>query len=308
MSHRLFRCCCSILVVSLATLAACNGKDQDAGSGKKDKAAYELAAADISDMVGVVSAYLPFIHPTKDKSRYAPKRRADLDKAATVAANKMRSGANRARLKAERSKSVVSNELAKPLMEVTKVCANAEDSDALAKCDGVVKALNKALQDAASKAKALGVNKFPVIGPDSIGKVASDELAPFQLAIGGGKLEQTYFALRKDPKATPGQVVKACRAAEAFAGTNAKSVERVSEDIRKLAIHHKLAIESQCNKLTGADIVHNGLDTCTKDKKSPECKLACAKGKALMNVGVPAAAYLPFEKAYADACEEEDKK
>jgi len=300
---------CYWVLVALSTLlASCAGKEQGGGPGKKDKKAYEQAASDVGDMVGVISAFMPFIHPVKEKGKYAPKRRPDLDKAATVAANHIRSAANRARLKAERSKTVVSMELTKPFIGVIKACTNAEDPEALGKCDGSIKALKKALEAVAKEAKALGVQKFPTIGPDAIGKVANDELSPYRTAIGGGKLEQTYFAMRKDPKATPGKIINACRAAERFADTNAKSVERVSEPIRKLAIHHKLAIESQCNKLSGADIVHKGLDACKKDDKSPECKLACAKAKAVMNFGVPAAAFIPFETDYAETCEEDDKK
>jgi hypothetical protein len=273
------------------------------------KAQYETAIKDIGTMVAVVAAYRPYIERKAPTGKFAVKRRPDIDKANTQAANFVRSACNRARQKAQQSTSAVSKELAAPLISTLKACTNAEEPKQLKGCSKAIDDLDKSLAQAATQAKAAGVTTpFPRVAKEYINAKAKAEVAPFLKAIGDGPKEKVYFLALADAKRDGQSVIGACETAKAETDMALNEVKKVSEDLRKLAVHHKYAIEVSCNKLkvTASTIFALSEKCDLKNKaslKSPECMQHCSKAKGILNQGIPAAAFVSIEQEHKDRCD-----
>ncbi len=291
-----------------AVLAAC-----DKGGGGGDKEAYQKAIADTKDMIGVISAFLPHLEPKPGTGKYAPQRRPDLDRGATFAGNAIRSAANRARQKLQGEGTAVATALAEPFIAVTKACADAQDSEAAAKCKSSVNALDAALQEASSKATAAGATEsFPRVGAAAIGEAGKKELGPLLTAMGGGKDETAFYAKLEDAAASAQDVVNACQAAEDEGTVNMKAVEKIDEEARKTAAVHREMIKAVCARVGRADAARAGLASCLEEKekkkklgkeREEECVLVCTAGKAAVDEGIPAATFSKIPGLYKDFCE-----
>ncbi|MCC6559286.1 MAG: hypothetical protein IT372_40705 [Polyangiaceae bacterium] len=282
--------------------AGCGGKEEGNDPAAAAKKAYEAAGAELKKAVGIISAYQPHLGPQDSKDKYAPKRRADLDRAATYAADEIRHAANIARQRLERSGDAI-KDLVGALRAVSKACADAADQPAVEKCAAAVKALDEVIQktDAASAAAGAGV-KLPRVAPDSITDEAKKSLATFMKVRGPGPAEAAYIEKRADEKIAVADLISACQAAAEEAGATQSAFEKADEPLRLIGVTHKMSVDSQCNGLNGTDALRKDLEGCRKKAKSSECAIVCGKAKNILDEGVPAAAFTPLEKDYADIC------
>ena len=170
--------------------------------------------------------------------------------------------------------------------------------DAVQKVEGAIKAA-----ETASASAGAGV-KLPHIVPESITEEAKKDAAPFMQAKGPGAAEKAYAEKRSDTAISVSDLVTACQAAATETGAVAAKYEKADERLRLVAVTHKLAVEAQCNGLTTTDNLHKDLLDCKKKAKSTECKIICGKSKALIEDGLPAAAFTSMEKDTADICKE----
>ncbi len=302
--------------MTVALCAGCNGDGDkpNAGSSKED---YEQAITALVEPVGLISAYLPYLKNPEDKEKgqkYAPKRRYDEVKGAFHAANEIRHTTNAASQKFRRSKSKVLKDLGPPLVKVTKACATPDEMPAVERCKKEVAVLAKVLEKLAEDAKAAGATKkFPLIGPDAVTETAKKKIAPYQEALGPGKLELVHWATLKDEKATTTDVISNCQAAHGEAEAVWKAFEKADPEVRKLAAIHMLAVKAQCNQAQITDGILMAVRTCAEkysednkkkieEEEEQECKLACANAKTRIGIGVPAAALAPLEKEYEELC------
>jgi hypothetical protein len=292
--------------VGLALLGGCGGKKTE--GPVVDKAAAETAVTEMRDHVALIAVYLPYLRdPEKEKREaYSPPRRPDVLQAAFYACNEIRHTANIARQVAARSSSPIAKELADPMTEVAKICADPRDPEVIARCAASIKSLDAALEKAAGKASATGsTTKFPRVAPDFVDDKARAAIANFLKAIGPNEPEKKYLAMIGDGSATPEAVRSACDAASAEHQGIETAMAPIGEELRKLAVHHRLALESQCNRLGYADGATLGVETCKKDKKGTECTSGCGRSKKVLDDGIPAAAFAKLAELYQEFCVED---
>jgi len=300
--------------MTVACCAGCNGNDGKANA-EGGKADYEQAIAALTEPIGLISAYLPYLKQPDDKGeKYAPKRRYDQVKASFHAADEIRHATNATSQKFRRSKSKVLASLVPGLIKVTKLCASPDEMPAVEKCEAEVMAFAKLLEGLAKEAKAAGATKaFPMIGPDAVTETAKKKIAPYQQALGPGKLELVHWATLKDEKATTTDVIINCKAAHGEAEAVWKAFEKADPEVRKLAAIHMLAVKAQCSQAEITDGILMAVRTCAEiysddnkkkieEGQEQECKLACANSKTRIGIGVPAAALAPLEKEYEELC------
>ena len=295
----------------VVAVVAC-GKGEDAGKGS-DKETYQQAIVQVKEPVAVIAAYLAYLEPKALAGKYAPTRRPDFDRSATFAGNGIRHGANTARQKLQASSSPVLLALAEPFVAVTRACADLPGIEGSLKCKTAVQALDAALQDAAGKAAAAGVaDPFPRVADSAISDAAKKEIAPLVQAMGSGKEELSFYAKLEDPAATAQIIVDACQAAEDEGTTNMKAVEKIDEEVRKVAAVHREMIKATCARVGRADKARAELDSCLQEKekkkvlskeRDEECRLICSGGKAAIEEGLPAAAFAKIPELYKELCE-----
>jgi hypothetical protein len=262
-------------------LAACGkGTDPEAEKTAAEKSAHEAAIADLKQPIALIAAYEPYATFPDQTPKYTP-----------------------ARQKLEVSSADASKGVQAALKSVTEACADASEPGSLTKCADTVKALDGALEKAGAAASAMGVTaKYPRVAPESVTDEAKAAIAPFLRAKGPGAAEKAYVEKRSDPKATPADVIAACQAAQTDADAAAMTFEKADEPIRLVAVTRKMARDSQCRRLEELQNLNKDLLDCKKKAKSTECKIVCGKVKNWMEDGLPAAAFTPIEKDYADIC------
>lgn len=298
-----------LLGLGIALLGGCGG-EKDKGP-VIDKAAAEKTIADLHDHVALISAYVPYLrNPEKEKREaYSPPRRPDVLQTAFYACNEIRHSANVARQAAAASSSQLSKDLVNPIIEVTKICADPRDPEVIEKCAASVKALDAELEKAAGKASSVGAaGKFPRIAADYVDDKARAAIANFLKAIGPNEPEKAYLAKIGDAAASAEDVQNACAAASGEHQSIETGMAAVGEELRKLAVHHRLALESQCNRLGYADGAQKGILLCEKDKKGSECTSGCGRGKKVLEDGIPAAAFAKLPEQFQEYCVEDEDK
>ena len=294
----------TLLLPATLLLAACGNNNAENAKAEAEKKAMDAAAASLAEPVGLLSAYQPHLAPPAEKDKYFPQRHPDLDRAMAAAATEIRHAANAARQAVERAAAEGTKDLETALKGVTVACTDATETEALAKCATAVKALDAALEKTDTARTAAGAaTKFPRIAPESITPNAKKSLDKFLKAKGNSAADIEFVKKRSDPGVMSQDVIGACQAAVAEADKTQTEYERAEEHIRLIAVTHKMALESQCGRLGNADTMQKDVAGCKKKAKTPECKVVCGKAKALIDDGVPAAAFEPLAKEYTEVCE-----
>ena len=294
-------------VIALGLCAGCQGSDGKGGAAEAKKA-HEAAIAEMKQPVALISIYLPHVRQPDAKEPYLPKRRPDWEKASHAASSEVRHAANGAKQKLERVAREATKDLQTALEAIASACTEATEPDKQEACAKSVEALEPALQKADAAAGAAGAGKYPHVGPEAITEEAKKSIAALLRAKGPGPGEKDYFAKRVDPNATTADVLTACQTAQGEIDAMATAYERADEPIRLVAVTHKMSLDSQCNSLNGVENMRRELEGCKKPGKgkTPECKLTCSKVKAIVEEGVPAAAFVPLKKEFEETCEEAD--
>jgi hypothetical protein len=293
--------------VLVLTLPACQGQDPAAQpEGGDKKKVHETAMAELKQPIALVSIYLPHVKVPEKPEQYMPKRRPDLEKASVASANEIRHAANGAKQKLERGGSEATKDLVTVLGTVATSCAEATEPGQQDACVAAVKALDAVLDKSTAAATAAGASgKYPRVGPEAITDEAKKSAAPMLKTLGPGSVEADYLAKRKDTAVTSADLISACQAAQGEVDTMAKAFEKADEPIRLVAVTHKMSMDSQCNGLNGVEKLRGELAECKKTKKkAPECSNACGRVKALVEDGVPAAAFAGMGKEHEEACAE----
>jgi hypothetical protein len=288
-------------------LPACQGQDPAAQpEGGDAKKVHEAAIADLKQPIALVSIYLEHVKVPEKPEPYMPKRRPDLEKASLAAANEIRHAANGAKQKLERGSNEATKDLVTALGAVATSCAEATEPGQQDKCVASVKALDAALEKSSAAATAAGASgKYPRVGPQALTEEAKKAAAPLLKTRGPGSVEADYFAKRKDPALSAADLIAACQAAQGEVDGMAKAFEKADEPIRLVAVTHKMSMDSQCNGLNGVEKLRGELAECKKSKKkTPECTNTCGKVKALVEDGVPAAAFAGMAKEHEETCAE----
>ncbi len=295
----------SILSCATALFAtsACGNKGGADAAAEAEKKALDAAAASLVQPIGLVSAYHAELAAPPSKEKYFPARHPDLDRAMAAAATEIRHAVNAARQALDRAGANGTKDLETAIKAVTVACTDATESEALAKCVTSVTALDGALQKVdAVRAAAGATTKFPRVAPESVTEEAKKSLANYLKAKGSSAADQAYIKKRSDPGATSADVIGACQAAVEVATNTQAEFERSEEHIRLIAVTHKMAVESQCGRLSTAETLQKDLGDCKKKAKTPECKVVCGKVKSMVDDGLPAAAFEPLSKEYQDIC------
>ena len=295
-------------VLALSALAifglACSGKGSGDEKAEAEKKAFDAAAAALAEPVGIIAAYQPYLSPPDFSAKYMPTRHNDSDRAMAAAANEVRHAANAAVQNVERAGAAGTKDLETALKNVAVACADATEAEAIAKCAASVKALDEALGKAEAARTAAGAStKIPRLAADAVTPTAKKSLDNFLKAKGPGVAESAYIQKRGDAAASAADVISACQAAAAEAEGTQRAFEKAEEPIRLVAVTHKMAVDSQCNRLSTAEGLRKDVTDCKKKAKSPECKVACGKAKNLLDEGLPAATFEPLAKDYAAICE-----
>ncbi len=303
---------------SVMILLACGKSEPTAANPEKE--AYEKAITHVKAPVAIISAFLTHLEPKSLPGKYAPTRRPDFDRSATFAGNGMRHAANAARQKLQAESAQVSVALAEPFVAVARACADLPGSEGATLCKAAVLALDAALQDAAGKATAAGVtDRFPRVSEEFLSEVAKKEVAPLVQAMGGGKVELEFYAKLENSAATAQNIVDGCQAAEDEATANIKALEKVGEEVRKVAAVHREMLKAVCARVGRADKARAALESCLQEKekkkvlskdREEDCRLVCTGGKAAIDEGLPAAAFTKIPDFYKELCEKDaaDKK
>jgi hypothetical protein len=303
----------AIIALAAGLLGACTGSK---GQVNPNKAAFESAIEATKDSIGLIAAYAPHLrNPAKETpGPYAPKRTTDIEQASYYAANEIRHAANRARQQVESSSADGVKALGAPLLKVAQVCADLKEPEQIDACVAAVQALDGALDQASKQAASAGVTApFPRVAPASITDKAKASIAPFLKGIGPSDAEKDYLAKVPNAGASADDLLTACSAAAGEGKAIADEVQKVSEEMRKVAVHHYLAIESQCNRHGLANSAALGLEICLKEKEkklpkpSTDCLSACGKVKKVVDDGVPAATFANLGAQYQELCEEKKK-
>lgn len=287
------------------TIAACGKSGEGTEGGDAEKKAHEAAANDLKEPIATISVYLPYIQLPKDADKYTPKRHADLDQSTETAANEIRFAANKARQSLEASSADATKDIQAALKTVTTTCADAQDPEALDKCGASVKALDGALEKAQAAAKALSAQAtYPRVGPSAVTPAAQEGIKPFLKARGPTPNDDAYAKKRSDAAASVQDVMSACQAAANDASNAASAFEKAEEPIRLIAVKRKMSMDSQCHQLEQMDSLEKDVVACKKKpKKDADCKIVCGKAKGALDEGLPAAAFAPLEKEFADICD-----
>jgi hypothetical protein len=293
-------------MVAALSVAACGkggGAAEGGDSADAEKKAHEAAIADLKQPIALISGYAPYAHYPDKPDRYFPARHPDWEKSTLCAANEIRYAANKARQKLEVSSASATKDIQAALRGVTGACADAEDTDKLAKCGDAVKALDGALEKASAAASAMGIAaKYPRVAPESVTEEARTAMGSFLKARGPGANEKTFVDKRNDPKAAPADLIAACQAAQDDANAAASTYEKADEPIRLVAATRKMAMDSQCRRMGELDGLSKDLAGCKKKPKSADCKVVCGKMKIWVDDGYPAAGFTPITKDYDDIC------
>ena len=286
----------------IAALAACNGGETKA---EDPKVGYEEAAKAISHPVAVIAAYRPNLEMPKLEGEYTPKDRSDLDTARKYAADAIRHVANEVRQRALRSESAIRQGLAEPFTAVAVACATPDNDKAIDGCKKSLAALDSALAEAETKAKAAGVASFPRLEGAVVDEAAKKAVQPFLDAMGPGEAEKKLLAALDSQTATPDEVVNACEAAK---NDQQAVIERLGEDdepLQKVAIVHHQKMVAWCTRLGEMASYLRDLDLCEKDPETDECKELCARARRRISQGVLARAFEPLKERHPEVC---DKK
>jgi hypothetical protein len=288
------------IALALAITSACGGGDDKAAAAEAERKAQEAAAAELKEPIALISAYLPYLRPVDTKDRFMPKRRPDEERSTAYAAEEIRHAANSARQNLKGDSPVI-KDLVSSLQNVAASCTDAQDSTAIDKCSGAIDKLSETLKKSESASQG-GAVKFPKVGPESVTDQAKKAITGFLRAKGPGDAAQTYMKKRSDPNVSTADLSAACQSAMDEAGAAAMAFEKAEEPIRLIAVTRKMSMESQCGILTAMETLHKDLKDCRKKAKTPDCKAVCGKAKVKVEDGVPAAAFLPLEKDYAEIC------
>jgi hypothetical protein len=283
----------SALVLALSGCPqADSGNDADAAKHTED------ALGKLAEPVGKIAAYIPYVVPPSNADPYAPKR-TDLDRGTIFAANEIRHVANHTRQRLQRAGGA--DELKSSFGDVAAACADIKDETALGKCTASVKALDEALGQAGGKTSA----KIPRVGPDAITADAKKAIDPFVKAQAPSDLEKAFVEKRADPKVSAADTATACENAAMSLEQIARAYDKADEDLRLVAVTRHMSLQSQCNKVRAADVLHKELVECGKKKPlSDECKTACGRAKGIVTAGVPAASLKQMETDHAEICED----
>lgn len=288
--------------VAIALAAGCGGGEDKNAAAEAERKAQEAAAAELKEPVALISAYLPYLRPADTKDKYVPKRRPDEERSTAYAAEEIRHVANSAR-QSLKGDSPVIKDIVTALQNVAASCTDAQDPTALDKCTGAIDKLNDTLKKSESASQG-GAVKFPRVGPESVTEEAKKGIATFLRAKGPGDATKTFMAKRGDASVSTTDLAAACQSAADEAGGAAMAFEKAEEPIRLIAVTRKMSMESQCGVLTATENLHKELKECRKKAKTPECKAICGKAKVRVEDGIPAAAFLPMEKDFAEICKD----
>ncbi len=295
----------SLYVLLVAPLGAC-GEGEDPNAAKKD---YEAAAIDLTEPIGEMAAYLPYLETPKADGKYDPRPAArDVGPRKERAANAIRFAAAAAR---QRSKTEAVKQLGPALADVGRGCTRAEEDDAVKKCKDAINALDAELEKLGKAASEAGATaKIPRIGPEAITPKSKKELEPYLRALGPTPKEVVTLKALNDKSTDVAQFLITCDEAAEEQKLVEKTFEGKDEELRKLAVKHRFAIEAVCRAVRRVDALQAELKPCEEKKNidTPECKLACSKGKNILEEGMPAAAQETFPDYYKGICEEEDGK
>lgn len=296
----------ALLCCAAAAVWACG--DEENTSGLPTKADYELSATEIAHDIGLISIHLPHLEVPKADGKYDPRPTArDVQPRQERAANAIRMAATSAR---QRGKSPVTKKLlGDALAEVSRKCMRAEGDKAVAACKDAVSALDVELEKQSKAASDAGAtNKMPRIGPAAITAEVKKEFEPFLKALGPTPKEVVVLKALGDPKADIEALMMDCDAAAEEQKAVEETYTGVDEELRKLAVKHRFAIEAICRVVKRIEASRLELTPCEKDdkKKEPECVLACSKGKGLIDEGMPTAAQENFREHYKAICEADD--
>jgi hypothetical protein len=290
------------LALVLFHVTACGGGEDKNAAAEAEKKAQEAAAAELKEPIGLLSAYLPYLKPAESKDRYTPKRRPDEERSTAYAAEEIRHVANSAR-QSLKGDSPVIKDIITSLTNVASSCTDAQDPTAIDKCSGAIDKLNETLKKSESASQG-GAVKFPRVGPESVTEQAKKEIGAFLKAKGPGDATSAYMKKRSDPNTSAADLSSACQSALDEASSAAMTFEKSAEPIRLIAVTRKMSMESQCGILTAIETLHKDLKDCRKKAKTPDCKVVCGKAKVKVEDGIPAAAFLPLEKDFAEICAE----
>jgi len=289
------------VALAVAFTPACGGGDDKAAAAEAERKAQEAAATELKEPIALISAYLPYLRPADtSKDRFSPKRRPDEERSTAYTAEEIRHVANSAR-QSLKGDSPVIKDIVTALQNVAASCTEANDPTAIDKCSGSIDKLNDTLKKSEGASQG-GAVKFPRVGPESVTEQAKKGIATFLRAKGPGDATKAYITKRSDPNVTTADLSSACQSAVDEAGSSAMAFEKAEEPIRLIAVTRKMSMESQCGVLTATETLHKDLKDCRKKAKTPDCKAICGKAKVRVDDGVPAAAFLPFEKDYAEIC------
>ena len=292
------------LGLGLLATAGCGSKGSGDEKAEAEKKAFDAAAAALVEPIGLISAYQPHLTPPDFSAKYMPSSHNDSDRAMAAAANEIRHAANGASQNVERAGGAGTKDIEAALKGVAVTCADATETEALAKCAGAVKALDAALVKGEAARVAAGAStKIPHVGPEAITEGAKKAIAGFLKAKGPGPAETAYITKRAEAAAPAADVIAACQSAASEAEATQKQFERADEPIRLVAVTHKMSIDSQCTRLSTAEGLRKDVEGCKKKAKSAECKVTCGKAKNMLDDGLPAATFEPLAKDYAAICE-----
>jgi hypothetical protein len=289
-----------IALAFLAFMPACGGGEDKNAAAEAEKKAQEAAAAELKEPIALLSAYLPYLKPADTKDKYTPKRRPDEERSTAYAAEEMRHVANSARQNLKGDSPVI-KDIVSALQNIAVACTAAEDPTAIDKCSGAIDKLNETLKKSESASQG-GAVKFPRVGPESVTEKAKKDISAFLRAKGPGDATRTYMTKRSDPNVSVTDLSAACQSAMDEAGSAAMAFEKAEEPIRLIAVTRKMSMESQCGVLNATETLHKDLKDCRKKAKTPDCKAICGKAKVRVEDGIPAAAFLPLEKDFAEIC------
>jgi rhamnose utilization protein RhaD (predicted bifunctional aldolase and dehydrogenase) len=94
----------------------------------------------------------------------------------------------------------------------------------------------------------------------------------------------------------------ACQNAQ-YEADAAKQTHAKSDDaLLTIAAVRKMTAESHCNRIRAVGASRQNLELCKKGPKTPDCALSCGKVKAIIDDGIPAAAFAPLTKEHEENC------
>lgn len=294
-------------------VAGC-GNDENAGGGPT-KQDYEDAAKEMADGIGLISLYVPYLDAPKAEGKYDPRPTArDVQPRKERAADAIRLAAHEMR---QRGKSKVTKALGDALASVSRACTRAEGDEAIKKCKDAVNALDVELEKQAKAGSEAGATaKIPRIGPEAATETAKKKFEPFRKALGPTPKEVETLTALNDAKANIDKMIADCDAAAEEQKAVEKTYEGVDEELRKLAVKHRFAIEAICRIVKRIEASKAELKPCEEiDKERDEkkwgeaqCPLACSKAEGyIKEPGIPSAAQEDFDGYYKKVCIEEKK-